>query len=179
MGKNGRSHVVARDDHAEAEFGHAEYLLGKLVGQANAAVRGGISWQRAGMQRNARPRDALHERHRRVIVAIGIVLCLFLQHAEHPCRGFVVITAAGDRGPQNGPVSVVERYFLLSDGDDGEHQLAGSTAASHVIPSLRLRARIGRVGNHVCKKGNQKDEETGAPLSGVSQPHDTKLNFEV
>ena len=118
MGEDGRSHIFARDHHSETELGHAEYLFGKLVGQADAAVRGRISWQRPGMQRNARPSNALHERHRRVVVAIGIVLCLFLQDAEYTCRRLVVVTTAGDRSPQNGTLRVVESDSLLGQRDD-------------------------------------------------------------
>ncbi len=58
-----RGDFAGRDDHAGAHAGPAPDLGRKGHRHADAAVGRRIAWQRAGMQSNARPGDALHVRH--------------------------------------------------------------------------------------------------------------------
>src|SRR6516164_8816342 len=77
-----RSEVVVSHDDAYAEVGNGPQLLGEVMRHANAAVRGRITRQHAFVQRHPRPGDALHVRHRRIAVEIGVVIAVLLDDAE-------------------------------------------------------------------------------------------------
>ncbi len=57
--------------------------------QSHAAVRGRIPRQLAGVERDSRPRQAVHVRHRRVVVGAGPMVAVLLQNGEDP-RGRTV-----------------------------------------------------------------------------------------
>ncbi len=59
------------------------------MGQANAAVRGGITGQCAPMQGDAAPGEALHIGHGRIVVDRRIMFDLALQYGEDAGRGAV------------------------------------------------------------------------------------------
>lgn len=63
-----RMRGFVRDHHGHAVRRRAEQFFRKGIRQTHAAVRGGIAGHFAGMQRDAAPRQPLHERHRRVVV---------------------------------------------------------------------------------------------------------------
>ena len=50
--------------------------------QVNARPRGRMPWQDAAVERDARPSDALHVRHVRIVIQIGVVVRLFLDDAK-------------------------------------------------------------------------------------------------
>ena len=64
----GKRDVVAHDDHPHPDIGQIEQPLGEVHGHAHATVRGRTAGQHPGVQRNAGPGDALHERHVAVFI---------------------------------------------------------------------------------------------------------------
>src|SRR5215475_1866041 len=89
-----RSNVTWRHDYAHANLCRAEKPFGKAVGQPNAAVRCGVSWQRSTVERDARPRETLHVRHEGIVIKVGVVLGLFLEDAENTSRCLAAFQAA-------------------------------------------------------------------------------------
>ena len=64
----------------------AEKQLREIKRQANATVAGGVAGQVARVHGDARPRQPLHVRHRRVVVFLRVVLLFFLEDAEDAAR---------------------------------------------------------------------------------------------
>ena len=78
-------HVAWCHDYPHAKLCLVKQPFSKIVGHANAAVRCSVSWQGATMERDARPSEALHVGHVRVIVHVGVVLGFLLDNTEDPC----------------------------------------------------------------------------------------------
>ena len=79
------------------------------------------------MERDAGPRDAFHEGHRRIVVTVGIVLSLFLQDAEDSDRRLVACPPGGNRSTQDGSVRIIDGDLLLLHGDNRHHWSASNT----------------------------------------------------
>ena len=107
--------VVVRDDHAHTQPRQWKEAACKIIGHANAAMRRRISGQRARMQRDPRPRDPLHERHRRVVINVRVVLFLLLQDAVHTDRGFIIGLACRDAGVHDFAFRVIDGNPLIFD----------------------------------------------------------------
>ena len=147
MGELDGGHVVAHDDHAHAGLGQVEQLLGEPVGHADATMRGGASRQHAGVQGDARPRDALHERHLGIVVEVGVVLAVLLQDREDAGRGLVAGLAGGDRRAQDLAVGVVDRHMLAAERHDRQDRRAGHAGErqGEVLPlGFGAPLRLGR-----------------------------------
>ena len=86
-----RSRVVRRDDHPHADPRLVEHLLGKVEWHPHTAMRGSISRQRAAMQRDAVPGQALHVRHGGVVVEARVVIEILLEHGEDAGRRFAAL----------------------------------------------------------------------------------------
>ena len=142
IGKRDRLRIVRRDDHAHADLRLAEQVLGKVIGHADAAVRGRIAGQRPAVQRDARPGDALHVRHPGIVIEIGVVVLVLLDDAEDPGRGLASLDAGRNRRAQNPAVGVVDRHLLALERHDRHDRLAGITR----------RRRLGGV-RRICKLG--------------------------
>ncbi len=120
MREGGRRDRTRRDDDARAHPGPVPHLHGKRHRHADAAVRRRIARQYAGVQRNARPGDALHVRHRCAAVDVGAVHLVLLDDAEHAHRGRMTLHARRYRALGEQAVGVVDADLLLidRDGDD-------------------------------------------------------------
>ena len=112
-----RRDLAGGDDHARAHPGPVPHLHGECHRQADAAVRRRIARQRAGVHRDARPGDALHVRHRRAAIDIGVVHLCLLDDAEHAHRRRMAVHAGRDRGFREQSVGVVDPNLLLLDRD--------------------------------------------------------------
>ena len=127
--------VVAHDQHPQAELRRAEQPLGEGHGQPYAAVRGRMAGEIAGVQRDAGPGDALHERHLAVLVEVGAVILLLLHDGEDAGRRLVADRAGGDRRLHDLALGVVDRDALVAERDDG-HQRLGRAAPVGVVACL-------------------------------------------
>ena len=125
IGKRDRLRIVRRDDHAHADLRLAEQVLGKVIGHADAAVRGRIAGQRPAMQRDARPGDALHVRHPGIVVEVGVVVLILLHDAEDSGRRLASLDAGRNRRAQDPAVGVVDRHLLALDRHDRHDRIAG------------------------------------------------------
>ena len=117
MRESGRRDRTRRDDDARAHPGPVPHLHGKRHRHADAAVRRRIARQYAGVQRNARPGDALHVRHRCAAVDVGAVHLVLLDDAEHAHRGRMTLHARRHRALGEQAVGVVDADLLLLDRD--------------------------------------------------------------
>src|SRR6516164_5098356 len=79
-------HVVWPHNHAHADPRGVEQPFGKVIGHPDAAMRCGISRERATVERDARPSEALHVGHVGVVVHVGVVLCFLLKDSEDTRR---------------------------------------------------------------------------------------------
>ena len=158
----GGRHVGGHDDHAHPHRRHLEQALGEPERHADAAVRGGVPRQGASVQRDPRPGDALHERHRGIVVEVGVVLRLFLDDAVNSRRRLVSGLPGGDRRAQDAALGVVDRHPLLPDGDD-RHQRHARGPGQHAVIPLgfsvpiapgRRRRRIGRSRDQQSRKAS-------------------------
>jgi len=70
MGELHRLGVIGRDDHPHSDSCLVEQFLGKAERHPHAAVGGRIAGQGPAMQRDAIPGDALHVRHRGIVIRI-------------------------------------------------------------------------------------------------------------
>ena len=75
-------HVVWPHNYAHANPSCVEQPFGKVIGHPDAAMRCGISRERATVERDARPSEALHVGHVSVVVHVGVVLCFLLENSE-------------------------------------------------------------------------------------------------
>ena len=80
-------------------------------------MRGRMAREHAGMHGDARPRDPLHEGHRRAAVDVGVMQLVLLNDAEntHGCR--VARHAGGNRRFRVKSVGVVNLQRLPIDRD--------------------------------------------------------------
>ena len=133
-----RLHLVARDDHPHAELGGRPELLREVMGQADAAMRRRVTRHHALVHRDARPGDALHERHRCAAVDVGVVVAVLLDDAEHALRGRVAGHAGRDR-PLCDPDAIgVERHLLGADVDDDLLRALRDLAEAQILLDLGL-----------------------------------------
>ena len=117
MRKAGRGHLAGGDDDPRAHLGPVPHLHGKGHGHADAAMRGRIARQHAGMHGDAGPGDPLHIGHRRAAIDVGMMQLLFLDDAEHAHRRRMALHARGDRRFREEAVGVVDPQLLLVDRD--------------------------------------------------------------
>src|SRR6516164_5769831 len=75
-------HVGWRHNHAHAEPRRIKKPFGKIIGHADATMRGRVPRQGATMQRDARPSEALHVGHVGIIIHVGVMLGFLLKDAE-------------------------------------------------------------------------------------------------
>ena len=122
MRDGGGRDCAGRDDDARAHPGPVPHLHGKRRRHADAAMRRRIARQHPGMQRDARPGEALHVRHRRAAVDVGAVHLVLLNDAEHAHRGRMPLHARRYRAFGEQPVAVVDAHLLLLDRDGNDQR---------------------------------------------------------
>ena len=160
-----RNRIVSSHDHPHPDPRQVEDPLGKLDRHSDAAMRRGISGQRSAMERNPRPGNSLHEWHVPIIVEIGVVLDLFLNHAVNPRRGLISFSTAGNRRPHDPSNGIVDRNALVAERNNSHDRMACRARLNDLNP-LRLRIFAGScglddvAGKQRCHDGNG---EAGAP----------------
>src|SRR5260370_41123233 len=91
-----------------------------------------MSRQRATVERDARPSDALHVRHVGIVIQVGVVLGLFLYDAEDAGGRLAALLAARHLGPPDPAFGVRYSDPLVAQRNDGHDPLK----------SLRRHARL-------------------------------------
>jgi hypothetical protein len=107
-------HVVWPHNHAHAEPCCVEQPFGKVIGHPDAAMRCGISWERATVERDARPSEALHVGHVGVVVHVGIVLCFLLEDGEDTGWRLAPLLPARHRRSHDPALGVVDSDLLVA-----------------------------------------------------------------
>src|SRR5262245_884868 len=100
-----------------------------------------MAGQHAAVQGNAGPGDSLHERHVAVLVEVGVVVRLFLHHAEYAGRRFI----AGLSGRNGRPLyqaanAVVDADALCIEADHRHSRNAAALERHHIAAILARRA---------------------------------------
>src|SRR5258708_30285906 len=106
-----------------------------------------MSWQRATMKRDARPSDALHVWHVRIVIQVRVMLGLFLDDAEDTGRRLASLLAARYRRPQDPAFGVIYRDLLAAqrnDSHDRLNRLGGDArlARHYALVPTPFRARL-------------------------------------
>src|SRR5215472_16733891 len=86
-------------------------------------MRRRISRQNAAVERNARPRDALHVRHVGIVIQVRIVLGFLLDDAEDTGGRLASLLAARYRRPQDPAFGVIYSDLLVEQRNDGHDRL--------------------------------------------------------
>ena len=110
--KAGRRHLAGRYDDARAHLGPAVHLHRERHRHPDTAMRRRIARQHAGMHRDTRPGDPLHERHRGAAIDVGMMQLLLLDHAEGAHRRRMAGHAGGNRRFRKEAVGVVYPQIL-------------------------------------------------------------------
>ena len=153
-----RCDVIIRNDHAHPDFREWEKPLSEAVRQADASVRRRIARKCARMERNARPRNSLHERHRSVIVDVRKVFLFFFENAVNADRRLVIRSAARDVRAHRAAGGIVDRYTLVPDGHDRHDGLAGQCILLRVFELAGAAfPGLSRVEGHDRGQCNQRD----------------------
>ena len=174
IGKRDRLRVVRRDDHPHADLRPAEQVLGKVIGHADAAVRGRIAGQRAAVERDARPGDALHVRHPGIVIKIGVVVLVLLDDAEDAGRRLASFLAGRHRRAQDPAVGVVDRHVLALDRHDRHDRVAGVARGRCRDGARRiclLRRGVGRRRRRQCHQHSRKSHDRESMCHGVLTWH--------
>ena len=170
--------LAGRHDDARAHLGPVPHLGGEGHRHADAAMRCRIARQDSGMHRDTRPGDALHERHRRAAVDVGVVHLVLLDDAEHTHRGRVTLHAGRDRAFGEQTVGVVDPDPLLLDRDvDDQRPLRlgagflfrGLVLAGRRLARPRLARRRARRGTVITGIGILPVEQRGVGLHGGAE----------
>ena len=160
MREGGWRHLARRHDDARAHLGPAIHLHRERHRHSDTAMRRRIARQYAGMHRNTRPRDPLHERHRCAAVDVGMMQLLLLDHAEGAHRRQMAGHAGRNRRFREEAVGVVYPEILPVERDRDDQRslrlggflcrcchLFRSAAAGplHLLRRNRCRPRISSV----------------------------------
>ena len=90
---NGR-HVMRGHNDAHSHPRRVEQMCRELERHSNAAMGCRTTWQNTPMECDAGPGDALHVRHVRIVIQVGIVLGILLDDAENARRCLASLLAA-------------------------------------------------------------------------------------
>src|SRR5260370_39733207 len=82
-----------------------------------------MSRQRATVERDARPSDALHVRHVGIVIQVRVMLGFFLDDAEDTGRRLASLLAARYRRPQDPAFGVIYSDPLVAQRNDGHDRL--------------------------------------------------------
>src|SRR5215831_10562977 len=88
-------------------------------------MRRRISPQRSTVQCDARPADALHVGHVRIVIEVGVVLLLLLDDAENAGRRLAPLLSARHWRLQYPASGVIDGDPLIAQRNDGHDRLAG------------------------------------------------------
>src|SRR5215470_9219598 len=147
-----------------------------------------MAGQHPAVHGNSGPGDALHERHVAVFVEVGVVVRLFLHHAEYAGRRFIAGLSGRNRRPLHQPASaVVDADALCIEPDHCQqrnpaalerHHIAAILARREptvvvvriVLPVLLVWAAVGTVGVAIGTVGAAT--ELRAKRLAVGRPYD-------
>src|SRR5215470_3693987 len=113
-------HVGWRHNHAHAEPRRIKKPFGKIIGHADATMRG-----RVPMQRDARPSEALHVGHVGIIIHVGVMLGLLLKDAEDSSWCLTSLLPTRYWSAHDPPIDVIYGDLLVAQRNDRHDWLTG------------------------------------------------------
>lgn len=116
----------------------------RMQRQSHAAMRCRIAWEPSAMRRNAVPGQALHERHRRTVISVGVVFTLLLQDREAPPSACSDPCGPNRRCQDQWRCIAIRIGTLFVGGDDTTSGPCGAISGGQRNGSGRKRRRIGR-----------------------------------
>ncbi len=179
MGDRLRRRLVRRDDHAGSDLSGPEQLLGEPVRQADATMGRAVTREQTLMQGDARPSEALHERHLGVIVEVRVVLDLALDDRKDAFRRVVAALAGRDLGARDHSVAVEDANFLAPERDDTDQGTVGVERLKvGAVVAVWVRARrlvLERLGERRGRCGQTSDygeqcHQRSASNQGAKRP---------
>src|SRR6516165_6339068 len=117
-------HVVWPYNYAHAEPCCVEQPFGKVIRHPDAAMRCWISRERATVECDARPSEALHVGHVGVVVHVGVVLCFLLENSEDTGWRLAPLLAARHWRSHDPALGVVDSDLLVTQRNDRHNWLA-------------------------------------------------------
>ena len=157
MGNLDRLGIVRRNDDPHADARLVELFLCKPERHAHAAVGSCVSGKRSAVQRDAVPCDALHVRHRGVVIHRRIMFFFLFDDGEDAGWRLASGGAGRDRSPNGPTVRIVESDVLGLDRYDGHDGFACRARcrrlddARRPFRSRRRVSRKRRQAGHCCE----------------------------
>src|SRR4029077_16929823 len=145
-----RRHFLRRDDDALADLGHPPKFGGQPGGEPDATVRGRMTGNDAEMHGDARPCDALQERHRGVRVDIRAMVSLGADYGEPPLGRRMAEHASRNRRAVDEPVVIVYGAALVSDRNNSKQRPLAVIDFGALRPWCRGRTAYFRAAMAVC-----------------------------
>src|SRR5215469_3231868 len=162
MGDLDRRYVAWRHNYPHTQPGRAEQARSEVVGHPDAAMRRRMSRQRATVECNTRPSDALHVWHVGIVIQVRVVLGFFLDDGEDTRWRLASLPAARYRRPQNPAFGVIDSDPLVAQRNDGHDRLnrltpdAGLDERHRAFVPTVCGARIITRRDHRGQTGNRK-----------------------
>src|SRR3984893_2230524 len=145
-----RRHFLRRDDDALADLGQSPKFGGEPGGEPDATVRGRMTGNDAEMHGDARPCDALHERHRCGRVDIRAMVSLAADYGEHALGRRMAEHASRNRRAVDEPVLIVYGDALVSDRNNSKQRPLAVIDFGALRPWCRGRTAYLRAAMAVC-----------------------------
>ena len=161
MGELDRLGVIRRDDHPHPDPRPVEQLFGKAKRHPHAAVRGRIAGQRPAVQRDAVPGDALHVRHRGVVIHGRAVILFLFDDREDAGRRLASRGAGRHRRAQDPALGVVQSDVLGLDRHDRHDRLARIARSGRLLEGRGARLSRCGVGDQRRQGGHRRERHDG------------------
>src|SRR6266699_5842738 len=101
-------------------------------------MRVGVTWQIAGVQRDAAPSHALHVRHLRTFVDARGMMNFLFQDRENPCGSWVPRSPRADTRPRDADtVTIYVCHLLGSAGHDQQRSLGRTLRLPDIFAGLQ------------------------------------------
>ena len=161
MGELHRLGVIRRDDHPHSDSRLVEQFFGKAKRHPHAAVRGRIAGQGPAVQRDAVPGDALHVRHRGIVIHVRVVILFLVDDRKDAGRRLASRGAGRHRRAQDPALGVVQRDVLGLDRHDGHDRLAGIARGGRLLDGRGARLFRRGVGGQRRQGGHRRERHNG------------------
>src|SRR6266700_388881 len=102
-------------------------------------MRVGVTWQIAGVQRDAAPSHALHVRHLRSFVDARGMMNFLFQDRENPCGGWVARSPRANTRPRDADtVTIYVCHLLGGAGHDQQGSLRRTLGLPDILAGFQL-----------------------------------------
>ena len=164
MGNRVRGNLFVGNDDSEPGLSFTVQELGELIGHAHASVRSRVARKFTCVNRDARPGEALHVGHGRVVVQVRVVIGVLLKDREYARRRFVALLSRGDGRRTDDHAIAIHIGQLLGQRHDHHDRPLGRQFR---VPGVFARLQLPRQ-YRFCR--SQGGGVLGRRLGGSSRP---------